>query len=123
MLKRRDYRCKHGRFLVSRSYMTIPNPKSLSSNEAGVHPGIRNLKQHLYYWNQCQKASDGIYFLTKLVPTTQQTGLEFHNIKSRVKSGIFTCISWLNERFVFIGMMITFFEKSQDIFNTANVAS
>ncbi len=37
-----DYRCEDGRFPVSSSCATIPNPDSLPSSETGVDPGIKS---------------------------------------------------------------------------------
>jgi hypothetical protein len=42
-----DYGCEDGRFLVSASCVTIPNPDLLSSSETTVNPGIRSWKKHL----------------------------------------------------------------------------
>jgi hypothetical protein len=46
-----------------------------------------------------KKAIDGIYFSKKWRAETRQPGLEFDNIKPRLESGIFKCISWLNGSF------------------------
>jgi hypothetical protein len=40
-----DYRCEDGRFPVSARSVTISNPNSLSSREAGDNPGIRSWKR------------------------------------------------------------------------------
>jgi hypothetical protein len=38
----------------------------------------------------------GIYFTKKWRAETPQPGLEFENFKTRLKSSVFKCISWLN---------------------------
>ncbi len=52
-------------FLVSASYVTIPNRDSLFNIDTGVNPGIRVWKKHIYYWALCQKAIGGICFTQK----------------------------------------------------------
>ncbi len=59
----------------------------------------KKLKKHLSEWASCQKAIGGIYFTKKRRAETLQPGLEFDNFKSRLQSGIFRCISWLNSSF------------------------
>jgi hypothetical protein len=91
-----DWRCEDGRFPVSASCVTIPNPDSLSSSETGVNLGIRSWKKHWSERARCQKAIGGIYFTKKWTSETLQPGLEFENFKPKLISGIFKCISWLN---------------------------
>jgi hypothetical protein len=74
-------------------------PKSLSSSETGIYPGIRSWKKHLSAWARCQEAIGGIYFTKKQRAETLQRGLEFDNFKPRLESGIFKCMSWLNGSF------------------------
>ncbi len=92
-----DYKYEHGRFPVSASWATISNTDLLSSIETGVNSGIRSWKKRLSKWVWCQKAIGGIYLTKKWRAETLQPCLEFVNIKLRLKSGIFKCISWLNE--------------------------
>ncbi len=86
-------------FPVSAGCVAISNPDSLSSNEAGVNPGIRSWKKHSSEWARCQKAIGGIYFTKKWRADTLQPGLEFGIFKPRFESGIFKCISWPNGSF------------------------
>jgi hypothetical protein len=106
-----DYRCEDGRFPVLASCVTISNPNLLSSSDTGVDPGIRSWKKHLSEWARCQKAIGGIYFTKKWRAETLQTGFEFDNFKSRLKSWIFKGISWLNGSF--LGVMIRVFWKKE----------
>ncbi len=77
----------------------ISNPDLLSSSETGINPGIRSWKKRLSQWAQGQKAIVGIYIKKKWRAETLQPGLEFDNLKPRLKSGIFKCIFWLNGSF------------------------
>jgi hypothetical protein len=78
------------------SCVTIANPDLLSSSEAGVNPAVRSWKKHSSEWAWCQKAIGEIYFTKKWRAEHLQPGLEFDNIKPRLKSGTFKSISWLN---------------------------
>jgi hypothetical protein len=79
----------------------IFKPRSLTSSEMGVNPGIRrSWKKHLFEWAWLQKASiGGFYFTKKWRADFLRPGLKFDNFKPRLESGIFKCISWLNDSF------------------------
>ncbi len=116
-----DYRCEDGRFLVFRSCVIFQNPDSLSSSESGVNPVIRSWKK-AHDWAWCQKAIRGIYFTKKWRAETLQPGLEFDNVKPRLKSSTFRCISWLKGSF-FLGWWSGFSERgSQYLSVGTNVA-
>jgi hypothetical protein len=92
------YGCEDGRFPMSASCGTFSNPDSLiSSSKTGVNPGIRSWKKkHSSEWTQCHKDIGGIYPTKNWRAETLHPGLEFDDFKSRLKSGIFKCFSWLN---------------------------
>jgi hypothetical protein len=69
---------------------------------------------HLSEWVRCQKAISGIYFTKKWRAETVQPSLEFDNFKSRLKTDIFKCISWLNG-LLLLGVMIRVFWKRESI--------
>jgi hypothetical protein len=95
-----DYRCEGGRVGGTASCVAVSNLDLLSSTGTRVNAGIKSWKKHLSEWALCQKAIGGIHSTKKWRPETLQPGLEFDNLKPRLKSGIFKCISWLNGSFL-----------------------
>jgi hypothetical protein len=75
--------------------IVVSNPNLLSSSSTGINLGIGSWKD-LAEANLCQKAIGGIYFTRKgRADETLQPGLKYDNFKSRLKSCIFKCFSWL----------------------------
>ncbi len=93
LLQSRDYR----REVLS--CVTNSNPNLLFNSEKGVNPGRRSWKKQLSEWPRSQKAIGGIYFTKKWKVETLQPGLEYDNIKPRLKIGLFNWISWPNGSF------------------------
>ncbi len=118
-----DYRCDGSRFRVSAiSWLTSPNPASLSSSETRVHLGIRRRKRRSSESAQCQEAIGVIYFTERWRPEDLHCGLEIGKSQPRSKVGNFECMSWLNGSF-FGGWTSGFSGRgSQDLPNVTNVA-
>jgi hypothetical protein len=68
-----DYWCETDDLLpVSASCVTTLNPRSFSSSETMVNPGIRSWKRHLSEWARRQKAVGDIYLKNKWRAQTLQ---------------------------------------------------
>jgi hypothetical protein len=91
-------------------FSLISNLESLSSSETGANRGIRSWKNHFSEWACCQKAIGGSYFKKKWRAATLHPGLELDNFNTRLKSGIFKCISSLYVSF-FWGRWLVFSDK------------
>ncbi len=112
-----NYRCDGGIFPVSGSCSTMSHRASLSIHEIWINPGIRIWKKKSTYLNE-------LYDKMPLVISTSQKkqraetlhpSLEFGNVKPRLKSGIFICISWLNGSFLEVMIGVFWKRKSRHI--------
>jgi hypothetical protein len=68
---------------------TVSNPGLLSSRETGVNPGRGSFKTILFGSAQCQKDIGAVSISQRI-----------EDLKLRLKSGSFKCISWLNGSFL-----------------------
>jgi hypothetical protein len=102
--------------------VTISNPESLSSGEAGVNQGLRSWKKALTWTSSTSESRSCYLFQRQWRAVILQPGLEFDSFKHWLKRGIFKYISWLNGSF--LGVMIgVFWKRGQDLWNGNNIAS
>jgi hypothetical protein len=81
-------------------------------------------KKDLFQWFPCRKAIRGIFFANMWSADTQQRGLQFHDVKHQLKSGIFKCNASPGWMVCFMVVMIgVFWKRESYLFNDPNVAS
>ncbi len=99
--------------------MGVSNTRYLSSSETRVNAGIRGWMLHLSESTWCQESVGG----TSFTNSEEQLLYSPDIFKPLLGYSIFKCISWLNGSF-FGAWTLGFSERvSQDISNSANVAS